>query len=175
MTRGVLVGGACLLTIGALFAGRSVWAGVADSPIPLLNGAKAAHVFTVPGVTHTGGMGTVIICTSTEKAKVVTIGIEVFDWDGSPLNDVTADNGVSEIGPGQTRTLETQLLGDGGVNAFSQDKTINFLKDADHASARVLATSKNIACSAIVSDRTNIPPTSMVNLQVVSKLKQKGD
>jgi hypothetical protein len=43
-------------------------------------------------------------------------------------------------------------------------------------SARVLATdSKGIICTAFVADVGNDPPTSMVQLNVFRKTKQKGD
>jgi hypothetical protein len=51
-------------------------AGIVDTPLPLLDGQKAFHVFTVPGVTHLNALGTVFICASTEKTKPDTIGIE---------------------------------------------------------------------------------------------------
>jgi hypothetical protein len=43
------------------------------------------------------------------------------------------------------------------------------------ASARILATSKKLACTAFVADENNGPPTSMVQLTIIAKKKQKGD
>jgi hypothetical protein len=42
--------------------------------------------------------------------------------------------------------------------------------------ARILATeSKGIICSAFLADPGNAPPTSMADLTLVKKTKQKGD
>ena len=41
-------------------------------------------------------------------------------------------------------------------------------------SARILATSKKLACTAFIADAGNAPPTSMAHLDMIAKLKQKG-
>jgi hypothetical protein len=42
-------------------------------------------------------------------------------------------------------------------------------------SARVLATSKKMVCTAFVLDSTSNPPVTMMQLPMIEKLKQKGD
>ena len=42
-------------------------------------------------------------------------------------------------------------------------------------SARILATSKKVACTAFVADFANDPPTSAWQLNILAKTKQKGD
>jgi hypothetical protein len=41
-------------------------------------------------------------------------------------------------------------------------------------SARILATSKKLACTAFLADNGNAPPTSMVQLIIIKKTKQKA-
>ncbi len=41
--------------------------------------------------------------------------------------------------------------------------------------ARILATSKKLACTAFIADRANAPPTSMVYLTIIKKTTQKGE
>jgi len=41
-------------------------------------------------------------------------------------------------------------------------------------SARILATSKELACKAFLADTGNAPPTSMAQLTIIAKLKQKA-
>lgn len=149
-------------------------AGVADTPLPLLAGKKAMHVFTVPGVTHTGGLGTVFMCASTEKANPVTIGIEVFDYNGILLNELTPASDSGPLAPGRTYTFATFFNG-GYVAAFSTNNLVALESDANHATARILATSPSIVCAALIVEVTGVPPTSMASLPVIAKLKQDGN
>jgi len=41
-------------------------------------------------------------------------------------------------------------------------------------SARILATSKNLACTAFIADRCNFPVTFMNHLTIIQKTKQKA-
>jgi hypothetical protein len=41
-------------------------------------------------------------------------------------------------------------------------------------SARILATSKKLACTAFIADAGNSPPASMAHLTIIAKLKQKA-
>ena len=41
-------------------------------------------------------------------------------------------------------------------------------------SARILATSKKLACTAFLADDGNAPPTSMAQLTIIAKTKQKA-
>lgn len=42
------------------------------------------------------------------------------------------------------------------------------------AAARIVATSKKLACTASIVDPNNQPPTSMVQLTIIAKTKQKA-
>ena len=41
-------------------------------------------------------------------------------------------------------------------------------------SARILSTSKSLACTVFVADAANNTPTSMVELTIIAKTKQKA-
>jgi len=153
-------------------APAAVSAGILDSPLPLIAGLKTKYIYTVTGVTSaTGGLETVFHCTSMDK-KPFKMGIEIFKGDGTgPLNDVAAGNGEQDFNPGQSRTIVTSS----NVDAFDEDKNITALGSVDQGSARIVSTSSNIVCTAMLVDPNNAPPTSMVSLNVFAKTKQKGN
>ncbi len=175
-------GGRLALVAGLGLIATQAFGGVVDSPLPVLAiGAKTLHVFTVPGVIKNNNLETIFMCTSLEKSGVVTVGVEVFAAAGGPpLNDVTAvdpdpqlnKDGVETMGLGETATIST-----GVTTAFHEDEVINTLGPASvkNGSARIISTSKKIACSVFVVDDINDPPGSMSALSVLSKKKQKGD
>ncbi len=145
-------------------------AGIIDKLLPLLNGVKTKHVFTVPGVTSAfGGLETAFLCSSTDS-KPMDVGIEIFDYDSTPLNDVTTGNGVQNIAAGETRVIVTAAIA-----AIADDEVMTLSSAANHGAARIISTSTKLLCTAMTLDATNSPPTSMVNLHVISKLKQKGN
>jgi len=41
-------------------------------------------------------------------------------------------------------------------------------------SARILATSRKLACTAFLAEPFNAPPTSMAHLTIIAKTKQKA-
>jgi len=43
-----------------------------------------------------------------------------------------------------------------------------------HGTARILATSKKLACTAFIADRCNNPVTFMNHLTIIAKTKQKA-
>jgi len=55
------------------------------------------------------------------------------------------------------------------------DQAITLGSPVGNGSARIISTSKKVACGAIVADKTSNPPVSMTTLRILSKLKQKGD
>jgi len=161
--------------VGAsLLAASGARAGVSD-PVPLINGTeRAKHVYSVTGVTANAVVGTVITCTSLEKTKDMRSAVEVFSENGPVLNDITSSQGVPELmSPGETVTVE--ISRDGSVTFTGADASVTPASDVLHASARVVATSSKIACSAFLADDNNDPPTFVVELPMVAKTKQKGD
>ena len=145
---------------------RSVRAGIADSPLPILSaGATTFHLYSVPGVIGGGGLETYFSCTSTDTATM-QVGVELFaSAGGAPANDAVATS--LSVSPGATVTFGTGAAVGISINS-------NLGGSFSKGSARILATSKKLACTAFVADVGNAPPTSMVHLDTISKLKQKG-
>ena len=143
-------------------------AGIADSPLPVLTaGETTLHLYSVPGLISGTGLGTFFSCTSTDTATM-QVGVEVFfSAGGAPVNDAVATS--LSVGPGATVIFGTSAavgipiyssLGAGGLS---------------QASARILATSRKLICTAYIADLGNAPPTSSWQLNVVKKKTQKGD
>ena len=141
-------------------------AGIADSPLPvLLTGATTLHLYSVPGVIANGqSLDTFFSCTSTDTVAM-QVGVELFfGLGGGAANDAAATS--LSVAPGATATFGT-----GAAVGISINSSLGGF--GSH-SARILATSKKLACTAFVADNGNAPPTSMVQLTVIAKLKQKA-
>jgi hypothetical protein len=150
------------------FAATPAVAGIADSPLPeLLPGAKTVHLYSVPGViAGVGGLGTVFACTST-ATQPIQVGVEIFSSvGGAPTNDGTATS--LNLNPGATALFGTALAA--GFNITSNLAGGGFSR----GSARILATSKNVICTAFLADFINPAPTAMTYLTIVAKVKQKA-
>lgn len=149
-----------------LAPGRLV-AGVADTPLPeLLSGATTFHVYSVPGIIDFNGLATFFGCTSLEETATMQVGVELFGGlGGAPFNDAVASS--LSLAPGAT-----VIFGTGAAVGVSISSNLggSFSK----GSARILATSKKLACTAFIADTGNAPPTSMTYLTIISKLKQKA-
>lgn len=157
-----------------MLAAAPAFAGIVDSPLPLLDGEKLLHVFSVTGVTSAGGGGleTSFRCTSMD-VRHIAIGVEIFNFDGNapPLNDVNTGNGlVRPVASGDSITISTA-----NTAAFTEAAILGGIGSVYSGSARIISTSKKILCTAILLDPTNAPPTSMVQLPVFAGTKQKGD
>src|SRR5437667_9767894 len=159
IARGLLALGFCALVA------KSVLAGIADSPLPVLTaGADTLHLYSVPGVIAGGGLETYFSCTSTDTATM-QVGVELFFASGgAPANDAAATS--LSVAPGAT-----VIFGTGAAAGISISSNLG---GGFSASARILATSKKLACTAFVADPANDPPTSMAQLTIIAKLKQKA-
>jgi hypothetical protein len=156
----------------AVFWSTVALAGVADSPVPFLNGFSARHVYTIPGAIKNNNLETLFICTSVDQSSV-TLAVQVFAaTGGDPLNDVAAGEGVETLAPGATTTIAT-----GATVAFHEDDLLASLGAASlrNGSARIIATSKRILCDAFVVDEFGSTPVTMAPLKVLSKTKQHGE
>jgi hypothetical protein len=155
------------IAVLAVTLAQPVLAGVADSPLPeLVVGQTTYHVYTVPSCTSGGGLGTFFGCTSLEDTATMQIGVEIFGaLGGAPINDATATS--LSVGPGAT-----VICGSGLAAGISISSTIGGV--GSKGSARILATSRKLACTAFLADVNNAPPTSMTHLTIISKLKQKA-
>jgi hypothetical protein len=101
--------------------------------------------------------------------NLVEVGVEVFNFDGTLLNNAAGGNGTVSIAPGETRTICTQETG-----FYTEDELMTLTSDARQGSARIVATSTKILCNAQALDLGD-PPTSIATLPIFGKVKQKGD
>jgi hypothetical protein len=141
-------------------------AGIADSPLPVLTaGEPTYHLYSVPGVVGSGGVGTFFSCTSTDTATM-QVGVELFGGaGGAPVNDPVATS--LSVAPGATVIFGTSSAAWIGVNS-----SLGF--GTSRGSARILATSRKLACTAFAADIGNAPPTSSWQLTIIARLKQKA-
>lgn len=162
--------GTLLVLLGGI--GRAE-AGLIDSPLPVLAAEQVTlHVFSIPGVIKNNNLETVFICSSLAILPV-TVAVEVFaTGGGAPLNDVNPPSlsGVEVLAPGVTKTITT-----GSTAAFHEDQTLALpAASLRNGSARIISTSKSIACAAFVTDQISDPPISMMPLRLIAR-KQRGD
>lgn len=142
-------------------------AGIVDTPLPvLLPGATTQHLYSVPGVLNNGALATFFSCTSTASAAI-QVGVEVFGaLGGGPANDAVTTS--LSVAPGATVVLGTSFAAsmviDSGLGAGPLSR----------GSARILATSKSLICTAFVADPGSAPPASGWHLTIVAKTKQKA-
>jgi hypothetical protein len=158
-----------LLSLSALLSlAAPAFAGIADSPLPeLLPGATTYHLYSVPGVIGGfTGLATFFSCTSTDTVPM-QVGVEIFPGTGgAPTNDAVTTS--LSIPSGATRIFGTSTAVGISVNS-NVTGTGSF-----SGSARILATSKKLVCTAFIADRGNDPPISMAQLTIIAKLKQKA-
>lgn len=153
------------LSVGPLQA-----ATITDTPLPLLNGATQARlVYTLTGVVDSTRIATSFHCSSTARSGGDDIlwGVEVFE-NGVVQNDVTAGVGVATLNPGDTDIINTRsgpALNDGNGDLGGPE--------VQDGSARILATSPNIICTAFLVD-TNDPPAFITTLPVFRGARQSG-
>ena len=149
------------------------FAGIADSPLPLLQtGAGTQLLFSVPGVISGGYQASFFVCTSTDTAPQ-QVGVEVFYGSGgAPCNDAAMESVT--VQPGATVKFSTGSVNSLILGGVVSDSVI-LCGGFGTGSARILSTSKKLVCTAFVGDRINDPPqTPSYQLTVIAKLKQKA-
>lgn len=131
-------------------------AGIIDSPLPQFADGKAGIVvWAVSGVVKRVRLQTDFQCTVLDTVAV-DVGVEIFGPDGTLQNDVQAGNGaVLDVAPGQTVTFGTT-----GTAAYLESTVIT-LSGVSQGSARVVASSDRVSCSAVVLDSAVTPPASI--------------
>ena len=132
----------------ALAYGVAAHAGPTDTALPLFsNGASSVHVYTAVGVIKRNSVETVFICTNVDTVPV-NIGVEVFEKDGTLGNSIPAGNGESLGVPvGATVTFGTS-----GTALLTEDVILATLPALDNGSGRIIASTKNIECIALLMD-----------------------
>jgi len=171
MMRRNATGAVLVLLVGAL--ARPSQAGPADTPLPTFSDGKpAVKVYTAVGVIKNNGLETDFFCTNLDSAPQ-DIGVEVFDETGARRNAINAGDGAAlSVGPGQTKTIST-----GHTVEMHEDVPITLdpgtgtgVDNLRNGSGRVVATSKNVSCAAVLVDKfhticdpnlscSNSPPT----------------
>jgi hypothetical protein len=148
--------GASLLT-GLFIAPRLACAGPTDTPLPTFSDGKpAVAVYTAVGVIKGSNLETDFVCTNVD-AVAVDIGLEVFDETGALRNSVAAGSGAFlNVGPGKTVTVGTAA-----TVVFHEDQTLtlntagNGTAALSNGSGRVVGTSKNVLCTALLADKVH--------------------
>jgi hypothetical protein len=160
-----------LLVAASLILPSAAAAGILDSPLPLLGGAKGAHLYSVSGVVNAAGLGTFFSCTN-PSSDTVMVSVELFvDAGGAPCNDAAAV--AVSLPPGGTKLFSTQNNVESSF--FSTQPLTAVPMFLSIGSARVIGTGKALVCTVFVADVYNSPPSSMMPLNVARAGKQRGD
>ena len=155
-----------------------VAAGPTDTPLPTFSDTHhAVSVYIAAGVIKNNNLETDFVCTNLDTVAV-DIGLEVFDETGALRNSVVAGSGAFlNVGVGKTVTVGTA-----GTAVLHEDQTLALNTAGSgvgllrNGSGRVVGTSKNIACNAIVADKlhtvqdpavSSLPPPSLAQLQLI--------
>ena len=93
-----------------------------------------------------------------------------FHEAGAPENSIASGQGVRTTQAGESDTLSTA-----GTSAYSEGLITGVAADQNPRSARIVATSTKLMCTAVVVDPDNDPPTVAYQLPVIKKTSQKGD
>ncbi len=169
---------ALFLVIALLSQPRIAHAGPTDTPLPTFSDGKPSmRVYHAVGVIKANNLQTDVICTNLDS-MAVDIGVEVFDETGALRNSIAADNGAFlNVAPGTTVTMGT-----GSTMVLHEDKTIALNANGNGAdllrngSGRIVATSKSIACTALIADKlhaivdpgvSSLPPPPFTNLPLI--------
>jgi hypothetical protein len=170
MRYATILGG---ITLCLTVAAAPARAGIVDTPLPVLpsTGEQSKLVFAITGVISRSAatLETVFHCTNLDS-KPVEIAVEVFDLGGTRVNDASTGVGAAVHQPGVTLTYVTR-----DTAAYAEDVFLGISVPINQGSARIVATSSKIICTAQVLDEVNNPPASITALHVVSRTKQKGD
>jgi len=151
------------VSIGRLGAALRLVRGpsLANRALPrFADGQAATHSLIVPGVVKRGRVETDFFCTSLASTPIA-LGVEVFGPDGAARNSIAEGNGaLLDVAPGATVTLGTT-----GTAAFLESAVIR-LEGVAQGSARVVATSGEIFCSAMLTESDLLPPVALTALRV---------
>jgi hypothetical protein len=168
---------AAVLVAGAVWgtAPRAV-AGPADTALPAFSDAKpAVSVYYAFGVIKNNNLETDFVCTNID-GQARNIGVQVFDETGALRNALGANSNGEflNVAPGATVTVGTS-----GTVILHEDQTLTLnaagtaANQLRNGSARIIGTSKNISCSAMLVDKLHTildpavssqPPPTMANV-----------
>jgi hypothetical protein len=131
-------------------------AGPADTPLPTFSDAKSSvAVYYAFGVIKNNNLETDFVCTNMDAASQ-DIGVQVFDETGALRNALGANSNGEflAVAPGATVTVGTSgtavLHEDQTLTLNAAGSTANLLRNG---SGRIIGTSKNVSCSAMLVDK----------------------
>ncbi len=125
--------------------------------------ARAADLFTVPGVINNRDLGTFILCTSTDSVAQ-TVEVDAIDKNGA-----AAGTGTYVLRRGQSVMFGTRpALG------LDVDVLLHATK-ISKGTATISSTSAALTCSAFVADAAHTTPLFGVGLNIVADGQQKGN
>ena len=144
-----------LVVTSLLAASVAAQAGPTDTPLPTFSDGKpAVSVYLTSGVIKNNNLETLFVCTNLDTVAV-DIGAEVFDETGALRNAVNGGNGaIVGVAPGRTETIAT-----GATVTFHEDADITLngagsgANNLRNGSGRIVASSANISCSAMLADK----------------------
>ena len=169
----------CALLLGAgLMHVAPAQAGPTDTPLPTFSDGKPAlSVYIAGGIIKNNNFETDFVCTNIDTVAV-DIGLEVFDETGALRNAIAAGSGAFlNVAPGKTVTVGTS-----GTAALHEDATVTFnlagngTPNLRNGSGRVVGTSKNLLCAAVVLDKlhtiqdpavSSLPPPPLASVALV--------
>lgn len=148
-------------SLATLAAGTRAIAGPALPAAALprfASGRQASHAALFPGAVKRGRVQTDIFCTSLAAAPI-DVGVEFFGPDGSKQNQIPDGNGaLLGVAPGATVTFGTT-----GSASFLESAVV-VLAGVAQGVARVVSTSGDLVCGAVVVNSAVAPPTAMSGL-----------
>jgi hypothetical protein len=159
------------VTINTVLAGeRPVLGSVLPMPLPRFSdNQQASYAAVFPGIIKRLPMETSVFCTSL-ASQPMDVGVEIFAPNGTLLNDVANGNGaILNVLPGATVTIST-----GGTAALLESAVIS-ASGAAQGAARVVSTTGQLTCTAIVLDAGLALPTSMSSLMGANPFAAHGD
>ncbi len=188
MRRTTRIARASFLGLALTYAGF-VHAGPTDTPLPTFTGGgSAVHVYTAVGVIKNNNLQTAFICTNLDTVAI-NIGVEVFDKNGVLANTffpapVTCPTPLGVGGGGETLGVPigaTVTVATGRISVLTEDVAMRCVPSLRNGSGRVIATTKNVSCTAIVVDDLHTiqdpadpdlalaaqPPPTAVNLPLI--------
>ncbi len=122
------------------------------------DGHPAIASAVIPGIIKRPPLNTDFFCTSMATTPI-DVGVEIFGPDGTLHNSISAGNGaVLDVPAGATVTFGTS-----GTAGFLESAVITTTA-VSQGVARIVSTSEQITCTALVLDSTVTPPASMSNL-----------
>src|SRR5262245_22086583 len=155
-----------------------VAAGPTDTPLPTFSDTKAAvSVYIAAGVIKNNNLETDVFCTNIDTVPV-DIGLEVFDETGALRNSIATGSGAF-LNVGVDKTVTVAPAGTAKLHhdqSITQNTAGNATTLLRNGSGRVVDTSKNLICTAVVVDKlhmvqdpatSSLPPPSLAQLQLI--------